>query len=69
MGLPIWAAITGLSRIANAALKTPAGKEYTKLVVDFGKTKGKQLFNKYVSSNPWLRLPWWINRANCVQKS
>ena len=55
MGLPIWAAITGLSRLANASLKTPIGKKYSKLVDDYGKTKGKQLFNKHVSSNPKVK--------------
>ena len=53
--LPIWATITGLSRLANAALKTPIGKKYSKLVVDYGKTKGNQMFNKHVSSNPKIR--------------
>ena len=57
MAIPIvaWATIAGLSRLANAALKTPAGKKYSKLVVDYGKTKGNQMFNKHVSSNPKIK--------------
>jgi|TARA_R100001530_G_scaffold133757_1_gene107614 hypothetical protein len=57
MAIPIvaWATIAGLSRLANAALKTPAGKKYGKLVAEYGLKKGKQLFNRYVSSNPKIK--------------
>ena len=51
MVLPIWAIVVGVSRLGNAALKTPAGKRYAGIIAKHGKKKGKQLWNKYVSGN------------------